>query len=221
MKIGKRKYGILAVLVIIALFANIGLANAAENIISANNLTVEKGRLVGLPIKMYSPMGVAAIGVNLTFDPRVIQFVDGAPGDYNYFFGLNSRNASSGWVTINAFVILTQLTGYSTVANVAFRGVGNVNDTSSLEITTIAVGDKNGNNLPLTVLSAKVTTISLISPSDVNKDGTTDIADLVIVGQHVGENTGILYPSYDVDQNKAVNITDMEIVAQNINSGNQ
>ncbi len=40
--------------------------------------------------------------------------------------------------------------------------------------------------------------------------------DLAITGQHFKENTGINYPSYDVNKDGVVNIADITIISQNL-----
>lgn len=49
---------------------------------------------------------------------------------------------------------------------------------------------------------------------DVNENGIVDIGDLVTIGQHFNENTGIQYPRYDVNKDSVVDIADITITAQ-------
>ncbi|KCZ72292.1 nitrous oxidase accessory protein [Candidatus Methanoperedens nitroreducens] len=51
---------------------------------------------------------------------------------------------------------------------------------------------------------------------DVNLDGSVDVADLVIVSQHLGETTAAPYPRYDVNADGIVDITDVTLVADHI-----
>jgi hypothetical protein len=50
---------------------------------------------------------------------------------------------------------------------------------------------------------------------DVDENGTVDMDDLTIVGQHFNEIVSIPYPRYDVNMDGLVNIDDITIVGQN------
>lgn len=60
--------------------------------------------------------------------------------------------------------------------------------------------------------------VNVLSPCDavwdVNKDGLTNIQDIVIVGQHFGERTTQPYPAYDTNGDGIVNIQDIVIIGQ-------
>ncbi len=49
---------------------------------------------------------------------------------------------------------------------------------------------------------------------DVNGDGTVDVNDIVLIGQHFGETTTPPYPAYDVNADGKVNVLDITLVGQ-------
>ena len=51
---------------------------------------------------------------------------------------------------------------------------------------------------------------------DVNEDGTVDILDTTIVGQHFGETTNPSYPRCDVNEDGKVDILDITVVGQHL-----
>ena len=83
----------------------------------------------------------------------------------------------------------------------------------SYEIGTHTV-DTYGNVNSTWVNQTAKTVNNLIPRYDVNGDGTVDILDTTIVGQHFGETASPPYPRYDVNEDGTVDILDTTIVGQ-------
>jgi hypothetical protein len=92
------------------------------------------------------------------------------------------------------------------------------NATGLIANTTYEIGthtvDTNGNVNTTWVNQTTKTVNNLIPRYDVNEDGTVDILDTTIVGQHFGETTSPPYPCYDVNEDGTVDILDTTIVGQ-------
>jgi len=97
-------------------------------------------------------------------------------------------------------------------SNSYYNATGLIADTS-YEIGTHRV-DINGNVNTTWVNQTAKTVNNLIPRYDVNEDGTVDILDTTIVGQHFGETTSSPYPRYDVNEDGTVDILDTTIVGQ-------
>jgi len=97
-------------------------------------------------------------------------------------------------------------------SNPYYNATGLIAD-MSYEIGTHTV-DTYGNVNTTWVNQTAKTVNKLISRYDVNEDGTVDILDTTIVGQHFGETTSPPYPRYDVNEDGAVDILDTTIVGQ-------
>lgn len=206
----KRKLVILTIITVMCT----GFAQAASDhaVIFAQNIDIEEKRLSGQHIRISSPTngsvrGIAAIGMNITYDSSKIILTNASSGDYNSFFGF--YNPGNGYAMINVFIIGTEYSGNTTVATVAFRAIGNAGESTSIQIDPIVVANKYGVDAQIRPYALNVSIISETIPEDVNKDGLVDISDLVIIGQHFGQNPGLLYPRYDIDQDMFTNINDI------------
>jgi len=93
-----------------------------------------------------------------------------------------------------------------------YNAIGLVANTS-YEIGTHTV-DTYGNVNTTWVNQTTKTVNNLIPRYDVNEDGTVDILDTTIVGQHFGKTTSPPYPRYDVNEDGTVDILDATIVGQ-------
>jgi len=202
---------------LLALLAGITIANAQENnaTLSASNITIGTNRLGGTQITISSTSGVAAVGINLSYDPGVIELVNASRGNFDYWFGLhNPQNGSTGYAMINTFALPGEFTGNSTVATVAFRAVGNASDSSPLIISPIVAANVSGRNLLTTGYNATIS-ITAADPNDTNRDGKTNILDAALIVKNFNPASGLLYPAYDVTQNGKTDEEDIYAVGQN------
>ena len=131
---------------ILALIITPGLAEQNQNIISIDNIILDPGDNATIPIMLFNTTGVASVGVKLTYYPDIVSVSNVTQGDITHFFGYDSSNASDGWITINAFMIGTQLTGDVILANVTLEATGSSGN-SPLGLDILALCDKNTNNI--------------------------------------------------------------------------
>lgn len=121
------------------------------------------GESVTTPITIYNATDTASIGVKLSYDASVINVTDAEQGDFTDYFGFDNSNAVDGWVTINMFLIGTQLSGDLIVANVTIEAIGSVigsgGDTSPLNLEIISMTDKDGYEMPRTTRNGTFTII--------------------------------------------------------------
>jgi hypothetical protein len=126
---------------------------AQGTVISIGDVVLDPGNSTTTPIRIYSATGVAgvaAVGLNLRYDPDVLNVTNVEQGDFTQFFPDNS-NAADGWVTINTFVIGTQLTGDLTVAYMTIEAIGSSGDSSPLNLEIITMADQYAGELPRTI----------------------------------------------------------------------
>ena len=125
--------------------------SAAQAELSIGDVSAAHGDEVTIPIMIHDATGVAAVGLNLRYYPDVVNVTDAEQGDLTDYFGFDSSNAANGWVTINTYVMVRDLTGDLIVANVTLEAVGSPGDSSPLNLEIISLVDQYGNEPPGTI----------------------------------------------------------------------
>jgi hypothetical protein len=119
-----------------------------ENVVSiADNITARRGTNITVPIMIYNATGIAAVGINLSYNASVVNVTDASVGNFTDFFGFDNRNASKGWVTINTYILNTSLSGSITIASVTLEAAGMPGDTSPLNLKVLEMTDQNGTSV--------------------------------------------------------------------------
>ena len=102
--------------------------------------------------------------------------------------------------------------GSGTLATVKFKAIGA--GESYIRLQNISLSDSSGSIIPVTSLDGNVTVIEF-PPWDVNKDGRVDILDLLLVGQHFGDDIAVpIDPNPDANGDGKVNILDLVLVGR-------
>jgi len=135
---------------ILMLTAIPGLA-AQNNAISIGDVSVAHGDDVTIPIMIYNATGVAAVGLNLSYQPGVVSVTNAEQGDFTGFFAFDDSSAADEWVTINTYITGTQLTGDLIVANVTLEATGSGGDSSLLNLEVISMTDQYASELSRTI----------------------------------------------------------------------
>ncbi|MGP8323334.1 MAG: cohesin domain-containing protein [Methanosarcinaceae archaeon] len=145
--------------VAILLVIMVSIAQAGD-VVSISDVALDPGDSITIPIMIHGVTGVAAVGVNLSYNPRVVNITDAHQGDFTGFFGFDNRNVTDGWIRINTFTTFRNLTGDLKVAYVTIEAVGKGGDASPLNIEVLSIADSNGANVPGTAHSGTFSTLA-------------------------------------------------------------
>jgi len=170
-------------ILVIILLTTLPAAAQSTNIVKiANNITAPHAFNTTVPILIHNATGVAVVGIKLSYNPDVVCVIDAEKGDFTDYFGFDKSNAANGWVTINTFVMGTQLTGNLVISSITLEGTGSANDKSSLNLEIISIANQNGSDISATTDNGFFTvsdiTPPLVSgpyanPPLISNDGTT------------------------------------------------
>lgn len=122
-------------------------AAQAGDVVYIRDVALDPGDTAIIPIRIYDATGVAAVGLNLSYDPCVVNLTGAHQGDFTGFFGFDNRNVTDGWTRINTYITCRDLTGDLTVVDVTLVAVGKSGDASPLNIEILAMADQNGTNI--------------------------------------------------------------------------
>ncbi|MEA3325321.1 MAG: PGF-pre-PGF domain-containing protein [Euryarchaeota archaeon] len=142
----------------------------AGDVVFISNVAVDPGDTATIPIIIHGATGVAAICLNLSYDPCVVNIVDVSQGDFTGFFGFDNRNVTDGWTRINTYITCSDLTGNPKVVDVTLVAVGKDGSVSPLNIEILAMADQYGTNIPGTARNGR---FSILVPSRTSTTSTT------------------------------------------------
>jgi len=134
----------------------------AGDVISISDAALDPGDNITIPIMIHDAADVAAVGVNLSYDPRVVNITDVHQGDFTRYFGFDNRHVADGWVRINTFTTCKNLRGDLKVAYVTIEAIGGGGDASPLNIEVLSIAHPNGTNIPGT---ARNGTFRILAPA--------------------------------------------------------
>ena len=69
------------------------------DVVSISDAALYPGDNITIPIMIYDVTCVAAVGVNLSYYPHVVNIIDAHQGDFTGFFGFDNMNVADGWVS--------------------------------------------------------------------------------------------------------------------------
>jgi len=124
--------------VAILLVIMVSIAQAGD-VVSISDVALDPGDNITIPIMIHDVACVAAVGVNLSYCPHVVNITDVHQGDFTGFFGFDNRNVADGWVRINTFTTCRNLIGDLTVAYVTIEAIGKGGDASPLNIEILSI----------------------------------------------------------------------------------
>jgi hypothetical protein len=134
--------------VIASLLLLIPLPTQGSNEISIpDSLTAASGGDVSTSIMLEKSIGVASVGIKLSYNASVVNVTAAAKGDFTAFFGFDNTNAANGWITINTYTMGQDLTGDVKVADVTLEAVGISGDASPLQIEILSLADQYGGDV--------------------------------------------------------------------------
>ncbi|MBW1803816.1 MAG: T9SS type A sorting domain-containing protein, partial [Deltaproteobacteria bacterium] len=182
--------------------------------------TVNQGDLFSAEINVENVTGLAGFRLDVAFNPAVLEVVSIEEGEFL------SGDGGTFWLEPhidNTTGTITGITcarmgegsadGSGVIVSVGFKAVG-IGE-SLIEPRNVELSNSDGELMPVQLSGATVT-VSDIEPYpawDINKDGVVGISDLVLVGQHIGQDISTpLDPNPDVNGDGKVNILDLILV---------
>ncbi len=165
---------------------------------------------------------------DITFNPAVLKANEVSEGDFlkqnegDTFFQSGRINNKSGRITGLKAVRLSQgkVERQGRLLSVEFTAIGN--GESQLTLNNFQAGSRRGATIPAIPpeLSVVVGSDEPTGPaSDVNADGITNVLDLILVAQHLGEEASA-NPQADVNDDGIINVLDLIVVAQHLGEPN-
>jgi hypothetical protein len=161
---------------------------------------------------------IAGVQFSLSFTPSILQansVTEGnllSQGGASTFFQPGTTNNGAGTITNVAGAIITPGASVSqngTFATVSFTATAA--GTSALTLSGVVVGNKDGVAVATTVTSGSVT----VCPDwDVNLDGSVNVLDMTVVGQHWGETGTAHWIRADVNLDGVIDVLDMILIGQ-------
>jgi hypothetical protein len=162
---------------------------------------------------------IAGAQFDLSFDALVVTVNDVTEGNLlsqggaSTFFMSGKIDNVAGTITSVAGATATHgasVSGSGTFATVSFTA-GTTVGTSALDLTSVIVGNLQGQSVVITVSDGSVT----ICPDwDVNLDESVNVLDMTLVGQHWGESGAAHWIRGDVNRDGAINVLDMILIGQ-------
>ena len=152
------------IILIPALLALPAAAQSSNIVYMTDNVTAPHASNTTVPIMIHNATGVAAVGIKLSYNPDVVCVIDAEKGDFTDYFGFDNSNAANGWVTINTFIMGTQLTGDLIISSITLKGTGSANDKSSLDLEIISVSDQNGSGISAAIDNGHFTVSDITPP---------------------------------------------------------
>ena len=150
---------------------SISLVAASETTISIDDYSVKPGNTITAPIRINDTVMLGGCEINFTYNPAVVHVTGVTQGDLRYSFMSNVNNGS-GWMQANA-LDAEGLSGNVTFAYIELTAVGDVGDTSLLNITSANPIDINYTEISYTVNNGS---FAIISANDTKPPEITSLA---------------------------------------------
>jgi len=199
---------------------NVPPSQFKENINFSTNEDITVGEMFILSISVESFQPVAGWEFDLKFNPDILQAISSSEGNFftvndsKTFFQQGAINNELGLVSgLKSAQLGGSRKGFGTILEVEFKAkaIGK----SPLTLTNYNFGDVNGQAVEMTIGTGQVDVID-VQPCDVNKDGTVNIFDLILVAQAFGEKVN---SRSDTNGDGIVDILDLVVVANCFGQG--
>jgi hypothetical protein len=198
------------------------MANTVVKLVLSKDV-VEPGESFSMDVVIEPAAGanVAGAQLNIDFNNQSIQLDSVAEGDFlnqggdPTYFNAGVIDSANGHLTnvygavLKAGAVLPNPGTFATIQCTA----GQVPSTSSVVLSNVIVGNKDGVAVPLESLTPVEVVVAL--SADVNLDGVVDIADVEAVADEFGTTGQPGFSRADVDGDGVINILDIILVGQN------
>jgi len=161
---------------------------------------------------------IAGVQFSLSFDHTILQANGVTEGNLlsqlgaSTFFQSGTISNGAGTITSVAGAIITPGASVSqegTFATVSFNATAA--GTSALTLSGVIVGDTTGTAVTITTTGGSV----MVCPDwDVNMDGSVNVLDMILVGNHWGETGTAHWIREDVNLDGAISVLDMILIGQ-------
>ena len=166
------------------------------------------GQQLELSLKITNGETVAGYQATVQFDDTALRYVESSLSDYLPDGAFFVPPISEGnLVKLNAASVAGESNGDGTLATLTFEVI--TVKASTLTLSDVLLSNSTGETFTPQVENAQITEPTKLT-SDVNGDGTVNIADLVLVASNLGQ-TGS--NAADVNSDGVVNIADLVLVA--------
>jgi len=176
------------------------------------------GEIFTVDIFVNPDTAIAGVQFSLSFDASVVTangVTEGnllSQGGASTYFAGGTINNVAGTITNVAGAITTpgaSVSSPGTFATVSFTA--GAAGTSTLNLSNVIVGNKDGQAVAITVSDGSVT----VCPDwDVNLDLSVNVNDMILVGQHWGETGTPHWIREDVNRDGAISVLDMILIGQ-------
>jgi hypothetical protein len=191
----------------------VGIAPPSQGVTYGDSFTIN--------VTVYPKVGIAGMQFSLSFDPSLLTANGVAEGNLlkqggaSTFFQTGTINNGAGTITGVAGAIITPgqtVSSPGTFATISFTAKTAVG-TSALNLSNVIVANKEAQPVAISVSAGSVTVIAY-PDWDVNLDGQVNVQDMVLVGQHWGENGAAHWIREDVMRDGVINVQDMVMIGQ-------
>ena len=190
--------------------------------LSTDSTPARLGQPFTLHFNAESITDLAGWQVDISFDADILEAVELNEGDFlkseggdTFFLQGTMDNTAGAIVTISSARTGGGVTGTGTLLSVTFmpKTTGETRITLNNFFAGSSSGEPISSEAPEIVITIEERTHH---PAwDVNADGTTNVLDLILVAQHLGEDASVNLAS-DVNGDGTINVLDLIVVAQNL-----
>ena len=190
--------------------------------LSTDPTSVRLGQTFTLHFNAESITDLAGWQVDIAFDADILEAVEMNEGDFlksgdgTTFFWQGTIDNTAGEITkINsARTSGGGITGTGTLLSVTF--MPKTTGETRITLSNFFAGSSSGETISSEAPEIVITIEERTTPAwDVNADGITNVLDLILVAQYLGENASA-NPQSDVNGDGTINVLDLIVVAQNL-----
>ena len=190
--------------------------------LSTDPMPVRLGETFTLHFGVEDVIDLAGWQVDIAFDADVLEAVEVNEGDFlksgggAAFFLQGSIDNTAGEITkiSSARTSGGGVTGTGTLLSVTF--MPKTTGETQITLNNFFAGASSGETISSDAPEIVITIEERAYPAwDVNADGTTNVLDLILVAQHLGEDASA-NPQSDVNGDGTINVLDLIVVAQHL-----
>ena len=182
---------------------------------------IHVGDTFTLDVRAENVPDMAGWQFDIDFNPEVLQAVEVSEGDFlksgggATFFRRGGVDNTNGKITGFSAARTTTggASGSGSLLQVTFKARSD--GETRLALQNLRFGSATGEEIPAGPHEIRFTVQRRLPTGDVNRDGSVDILDLILVAQQLGKNVAADSP-VDINGDGVVNIFDLTLVAQGI-----
>ena len=183
------------------------------------DLPTEIGSVFELVMRVENIAGLQGFGTVIRYNPVQIDAISVSEGEFLRRGDADTRPVQLTIDEENSLIKITiyrlggeGMSGNGILANIKFRAKDA--DTAAITFETVDFSDANANPISVNLVDASIPIKNFFPLWDINQDGTTNIFDLVLAGNQMGQKGEAL--SGDVNQDKQVDIFDIVLIGNHL-----